>query len=68
VNNWNIVPVHHRHHGRDDDVLPFEDSVRLLDMLERKGFSVVWHPFDDGHTITAETLEATQVFLSGEGG
>lgn len=47
-------------HGKADSVLPFEDSKRLNEMLTRKGIATNWQPFDGGHTITAEILDATR--------
>ncbi|WDQ14940.1 alpha/beta hydrolase [Rhodopirellula sp. P2] len=55
-------------HGRGDQVLPFDDAKRLHEMLERKGVVTNWHPFNDGHTITTEVLDATRDQLSQEGG
>lgn len=55
-------------HGRGDQVLPFDDAKQLHGMLKRKGVVTNWHPFDDGHTITTEVLDATRDQLSREGG
>lgn len=52
-------------HGEQDTVLPFADSERLRRMLERSGYSVNWHPFDGGHTIPSELLDATRIQLDG---
>ena len=51
-------------HGKSDDVLPLADSKRLHEMLERVGIEVNWLPFDGGHTITTELLDATRDQLS----
>ncbi|MCM2372839.1 alpha/beta hydrolase [Aporhodopirellula aestuarii] len=53
-------------HGQRDDVLPFADSKRLHEMLVREGIQTNWLPFDDGHTITTELLDATRDQLSQE--
>lgn len=47
-------------HGQGDSVLPFEDSKRLNEMLVRKRVATNWNPFDGGHTITTEILDATR--------
>ncbi|WP_298862659.1 hypothetical protein [uncultured Gimesia sp.] len=51
-------------HGKRDEVLPFKDSERLHRMLESKGITTNWHPFDGGHTITNELLDETRNQLS----
>jgi len=48
--------------------LPFADSKRLHEILERKGIQTNWLPFDDGHTITTELLDATRDQLSKDRG
>ncbi|WP_052031836.1 alpha/beta hydrolase, partial [Novipirellula maiorica] len=55
-------------HGKSDDVLPFADSERLHEMLERRGIQINWLPFDGGHTITTELLDATRDQLSKKSG
>ena len=51
-------------HGKSDDVLPFADSERLHKMLVDTGIQTNWLPFDGGHTITPELLDATKDQLS----
>ncbi|QEG38192.1 Carboxylesterase 2 [Roseimaritima ulvae] len=67
-----ISPAHHARvllaHGQRDDVLPFEDSKRLHEMLQDKGIETNWQPFEDGHTITTELLDATRDQLSQKNG
>ncbi|MBX3419819.1 MAG: esterase [Pirellulaceae bacterium] len=55
-------------HGQRDEVLPFADSKRLHEILERKGNHTTWFPFDAGHTITTELLDATRKQLSNDRG
>lgn len=51
-------------HGKRDDVLPFDDAKRLHELLQRKGVNASWHPFDGGHAIPIEVLDATRDQLS----
>jgi phospholipase/carboxylesterase len=55
-------------HGKMDDVLPFADAERLHRMLTGKGVQMNWLPFDGGHTITPEVLDATKDQLSRKSG
>lgn len=50
-------------HGRSDQVLPFSDAETLRNTLRSQEVPVDWHPFEGGHTIAAETLDATARFL-----
>lgn len=51
-------------HGRSDEVLSFQDSERLRQILESKGITTNWYPFNGGHTITTELLDETRKQLS----
>jgi phospholipase/carboxylesterase len=52
-------------HGRQDGVLPFAGGEAARTMLEKHGFPVTWRPFDGGHGIPPETVEALRTFLFG---
>ncbi len=51
-------------HGTRDGVLPIDRcSRRILPQLERAGYDVRYHEFDEGHTIAPEiALEAVDWF------
>ncbi|WP_283434847.1 alpha/beta hydrolase [Neorhodopirellula lusitana] len=51
-------------HGRQDEVLSFQDSADMNSMLKQQGIATNWQPFDGPHTITEEVLDATQRQLS----
>ena len=52
-------------YGRQDEKIQFSEAEELLDSLRRIGYPVLWFPFEGGHTLTPEVLEATQTFLLG---
>lgn len=51
-------------HGQQDDRVPFTDSSQLQMLLEQRGIDTNWLPFEGGHSITAEALDATISQLS----
>ncbi len=51
-------------HGRSDGVLPFAVADRMREDLEAAGMAVTWHPFDGGHEIPGEVVEALNAFLA----
>lgn len=51
-------------HGRRDDVLPYTASVRLATLMRGAGLDVTWLPFDGGHDMPAEVVEALNRFLA----
>lgn len=50
-------------HGRTDAVLPFVVAERMAQQLEIAGLKVTWFPFDGGHEIPAEVIDALKRFL-----
>jgi phospholipase/carboxylesterase len=50
-------------HGRADDVLPFALAERMVQQLETAGLKVTWFPFEGGHEIPAEVIDALNRFL-----
>jgi phospholipase/carboxylesterase len=50
-------------HGRQDPRLPFAGAERTKELLERHGFAVTFYPFEGGHQIPAEVVEALRTFL-----
>lgn len=47
-------------HGRFDQVLPFFDAKEMLGALLRHDANVNWIPFNDGHTIPKQVVDATR--------
>jgi phospholipase/carboxylesterase len=56
-------PVVFVSHGRSDPRLPFRAGERAKDLLQRHGFNVSFHPFDGGHEIPPEVVNALRAFL-----
>lgn len=52
-------------HGRRDDVLPFDATVRLQQAMRDAGLRVTWFPFDGGHDMPAEVVTALNAFFAG---
>jgi phospholipase/carboxylesterase len=50
-------------HGRADDILPFASAERFHRELEAAGVRVTWVPFDGGHEVPKQVIEALNVFL-----
>jgi phospholipase/carboxylesterase len=50
-------------HGRQDPVLPYQGGEKAKDLLERHGYQVTFHPFEGGHGIPEEVVEALRAFL-----
>jgi phospholipase/carboxylesterase len=50
-------------HGRQDPVLPYQAGAKAKDLLERHGYQVDFHPFEGGHGIPPEVVEALRGFL-----
>lgn len=51
-------------HGRADDVLPFDLAELLRQQMISAGLSVTFVPFDGGHDIPAQVVEALGHFLA----
>lgn len=47
-------------HGRQDPLLPFSQAEVLREVLVGAGADVTWVPFDGGHAIPLEALEAAR--------
>jgi predicted esterase len=45
-------------HGRRDDIIPFATGRRIADTLSAAGYDVMFRPFDGGHEIPREGLDA----------
>lgn len=52
------------HHGRMDDVVPFELSTKAASALESKGVNAVHKAFPATHTVIAEQLEDISQWLN----
>lgn len=52
-------------HGRQDPMLAYQGGAKAKELLERHGFQVTFHPFDGGHAIPPDVLEALRAFLFG---
>lgn len=50
-------------HGREDSIIPFLQALELEHRLKAKNIPLEFIPFDGGHTITPEALEASQRLL-----
>ena len=50
-------------HGRQDQVLPFDASARLVRHMQAAGLDVTWVPFDGGHHMPDEVVTALNRFL-----
>jgi phospholipase/carboxylesterase len=49
--------------GRTDQTVPFAGGARARELLEARGFSVTWRPFDGGHEIPPPLLADLDRFL-----
>lgn len=56
-------PLVFESHGRQDPILPFHAGEATSQLLRKYGHAVTFHPFDGGHAITLDVLEALQAFL-----
>lgn len=45
-------------HGRTDRVLPFSVAERFAGKLRAAGLNVTWYPFDGGHAIPGDVVQA----------
>ena len=45
-------------HGRTDRVLPFAVAERFAGKLQAAGLNVTWYPFDGGHSIPGDVVQA----------
>ena len=52
-------------HGRQDRTLPFAAADRLRRKMEAAGLQVTWFPFDGGHDMPADVVDALNAFLAG---
>lgn len=50
-------------HGRTDHVLPFALAERMAQQLETAGLKVTWFPFEGGHEIPGEVIDALNRFV-----
>ncbi len=51
-------------HGRQDPLLPYGQAEVLRELLASAGALVTWVPFDGGHTIPVEAIEATRALVA----
>jgi phospholipase/carboxylesterase len=51
-------------HGRQDTVLAFASSARLFTLMRDAGLAVTWVPFEGGHDVPADVVDALNRFLS----
>jgi phospholipase/carboxylesterase len=52
-------------HGRNDGVLPYAASERLQETMKKAGLAVTWFPFDGGHEVPKQVVDALNLFLRG---
>ena len=52
-------------HGHRDGVLPFAISERFAGKLRAAGLDVTWYPYDGGHGIPADVVQALSSWLRG---
>jgi phospholipase/carboxylesterase len=45
-------------HGRHDDIIPFSTGQRIADTLRGAGYDVMFRPFDGGHEMPKDGLDA----------
>jgi phospholipase/carboxylesterase len=45
-------------HGRHDDIIPFSTGQRIADTLKDAGYDVMFRPFDGGHEMPKDGLDA----------
>lgn len=50
-------------HGRNDDVLAFEQMERFQDRLKAFGLDVTWMPFEGGHEIPPVVVDGMSKFV-----
>lgn len=50
-------------HGKDDPILPFGGAVRLQELLVDAGLRVGFVPFDGGHGIDGDVIEALAALI-----
>jgi phospholipase/carboxylesterase len=50
-------------HGRTDGVLPFAVAERFAGRLQAAGLNVTWYPFDGGHAIPGDVIQALNSWL-----
>lgn len=55
-------------HGRNDGVLSFAIMERFQTRLKAFGMNVTWYPFDGGHAIPGEVVDAVNQFVTREVG
>jgi phospholipase/carboxylesterase len=51
-------------HGRQDQAIGLESSLKAKARLQRLGFDVVLHEFDGGHTLPPEVLQEAQRWIA----
>ncbi len=51
-------------HGTEDQVLPFRQTAKLVELCEKHFKNFCFHQFDDGHTIPLSAIQHAQDFLS----
>jgi phospholipase/carboxylesterase len=51
-------------HGRRDNILPFAISQRLQQTMRDAGLQVTWVPFEGGHEMPMEVVDALNAFLT----
>jgi len=51
-------------HGRKDNIFSFEIANRLQQEMRNAGMNVTWVPFEGGHEIPTEVVNALNVFLA----
>lgn len=52
-------------HGRNDGVLPFATMERFQARIRAAGLDVTWFPYEGGHEIPDDVIQAMNTFLAG---
>lgn len=50
-------------HGRQDTIIPISLARRSREALQAAGYSVDWHDYDSGHTVSPEEIDAISNWL-----
>ncbi|MBN2080771.1 dienelactone hydrolase family protein [bacterium] len=53
-------------YGRDDQIMGYDKAAAAMDELTRRGFTVELYGYDEGHSITADALQAAQRWMFGD--
>ena len=52
-------------HGTEDQVLPYRQTQKLVELCEKNFKNFKFHSFNDGHTIPLSAIQNANEFLTG---